>query len=133
MKLNWKHLVIAAFAALVLTPLSASAQTPVVPSDKLGWDQQDTDLAAASANTYRLYADGVATGTVLTPVTCANQVPVLAGNFTCTTPFPAFTPTVTHSITVSAANAAGESLKSTPFSFKFVVIPSVPSNLRRIP
>lgn len=133
--MRFKSLMTFTYAALIVAGLSstAHAQTSVIPGDKLAWDQQAADLATAQAATYKLYADGAATGTVLTPVTCADQTPVLAGNFTCSTPFPAFTPTVLHSVKVTAGNAAGESLQSTPFSFRFVVVPSVPTNLRRIP
>lgn len=133
--MRFKSLITFTFAALIIAGLSstASAQTSVIPGDKLAWDQQAADLATAQAATYKLYADGAATGTVLTPVTCTVQTPPLTGNFTCSTPFPAFTPTVLHSVKASATNEAGESLQSTAFSFKFVVVPSVPTNLRRTP
>lgn len=119
--------------ALIGSAVHASAQTPVVTGDKLTWDQKASDLATAQAAVYKHYDDASATGVVLTPVTCSEQTPVLAGNYTCNTPFPAFTPGTIHGIVLTAGNVAGESLKSTPFTFQFVVVPSAPTNVRRTP
>jgi hypothetical protein len=103
----------------------ASAQNTGTASSKIGWDQAGVASAAeAQALTYRYYADGSATGIVLTGVTCAGTTAV-----TCQAPFPAFTPG-SHTITLTAGNVAGESAKSSPFAFVFVVIPSAPTNLR---
>ena len=107
----------------------ASAQT-ATQSAKLGWDQDAIDLATAQAYTYRTYADGSASGVVLTGVTCAATA--TAQVFFCQLPFPAFTPGA-HALQVSATNVAGESLKSTPLNFTFVIIPATPRNLRVAP
>lgn len=112
---------------------SAGAQTSIIAGDKLAWDQQAATLAEAQAATYKHYDDASATGIVLTPVTCNALVPPLAGNFTCETPFPAFTPGAAHGIALTAGNLAGESLRSTAFNFLLVVVPNAPTNLRRKP
>lgn len=123
--------ILIAFGILVGGAAQASAQTPIIAGDKLAFDVQTASLAEAQAAVYKHYDDASATGIVLTPVTCSAQVPPLAGNFTCETPFPAFTPGVAHGIALTASNLAGESLRSTVFSFQLVVIPSAPTNLRR--
>jgi hypothetical protein len=103
----------------------ATAQSTGTSSSKLAWDQTGVASAVdAQALTYRYYADGSATGIVLTGVTCAGTTTV-----TCSAPFPAFTPG-NHAITLTAANVAGESIKSSSFAFVFVVVPSAPGNLR---
>jgi hypothetical protein len=113
--------------AFVLLAGIASAQSSATPTSKLVWDQIAPDLATANAYTYREYPETWVSGpgTVLTPVTCTGTT----SPFVCSTPFPAFTPGG-HAVTMTAGNAAGESLKSTPFPFTFVVIPSPPTNLR---
>ena len=112
---------------LLALPGLASAQTST-PSSQIAWDQAAADLATAQALTYRYYPDGAATGTVFSGVTCSGT----ASPFTCTVAFPAFSPGP-HSLTLSAANAAGESAKSAAVSFTFVVIPAVPANPRIVP
>jgi hypothetical protein len=96
---------------------------------KLGWDQDAPDLVSANSYTYKHYDDSGTTGTVLTPTTCVGTTTP----FQCQAPFPAFTPGASHNIVATATNAAGESLKSTPFTFTFIVIPNPPKNLRIIP
>ena len=114
------------FLGLLAVPSLAHAQA--TSSAKLAWDQAAPDLATANAYTFRQYPDGSATAVVLSPVTCSG----MTSPFVCQVPFPAFTPGA-HTTAVTAANIAGESLKSTPFPFTFVVIPSVPTNLRILP
>lgn len=105
----------------------AHAQTATSAS-KFAWDQPNVSGAVeAQSYTYKLYADGSSTGTALSGVTCASAgTPAVV---TCQTAITAFTPG-NHTTTVSASNLAGESLKSTPLSFTFVIVPSQPANLR---
>lgn len=111
---------------LFLLSLAAPAAAQVAtPSNTVGWDQDAADLATAQAFSYRPYADGAATAVVLTGVTCTGTT----SPFACKVAFPAFTPGP-HALTLTATNEAGESLKSTPFAFRFVVIPNPPRNLR---
>ncbi len=110
--------------ALLLFPLALFAQTAGTQS-ALGWDQSALSAATAQSYTYRTRADGSTTGVVLPGVTCAGTV----SPFQCKAPFPAFTPGP-HTITITAANAAGESLPSPVLSFTFVVIPSPPGQPR---
>jgi hypothetical protein len=118
------RLLIPVLAALLLVVSSAGAQTST-PASKLTWDQASVASAAeAQALTYRYYPDGSTTGTTLAGVTCTGTTPVV-----CQATFPAFTPGA-HTLTMTAANAAGESVKSAVFSFTFVVIPAAPGNIR---
>lgn len=112
------------FLALLLAPASAFAQA--TPQSKIAFDQDASDLATANAFTYKHFDDGSAVGLPLTPVTCTGT----ASPFTCQAPFPAFTPGAQHTIAVSAANQAGESLPSTPLAFQFIAIPNPPKGLR---
>lgn len=112
------------FVAACLVAGTAAAQNPT-PASHLTWDQGATDLATAQAYTYRHYPDAAVAGTTLTGVTCTGTV----SPFVCTVNFPAFTPGA-HTLTLTAANTAGESAKSAAFAFTFVVVPTVPGNLR---
>jgi hypothetical protein len=82
-------------------------------------------LAEATGYTYRYYPNAVTTGTVLTGVTCTGTT----APFNCSAPYPAFTPG-SHTLQLTAANIAGESVKSPVFSFTFVVVPGNPINIR---
>lgn len=113
-------LALAVFAVLV-APLQAQT---AVSANKLGWNQTALTLADAQALTYRYYPDGATTGITLSGVTCTGT----ASPFACEVPFPAFTPG-NHSLTLTAANVAGESGKSSPLSFTFVVVPAIPTGL----
>jgi hypothetical protein len=112
---------------LFVLGLAASASAQAIPTDKLAWDQPAPDLATAQAYTYKYYPAGATVGITLTGVTCLTAgTPAV---ISCRTTFPAFTPG-SHTITITASNAAGESPKSAPFTFTFVVVPGVPSSIR---
>lgn len=119
------------FALVILCLAStAFAQTPVTTANKIGWDQQAPSLAEAQAYTYKYYPDGATTGIALTGVVCtAVTSPTGTVVPQCEVAFPAFTPG-SHTLSITASNEAGESVKSAPLNFAFVVIPSPPANLR---
>lgn len=117
-----KYLGLALILGLLATPLFA--QTQATPSNKFAIDQAAPDLATAQAYVYKIYVDGGATGAVVT-MTCSGT----ASPFLCTTPVGSFTPGA-HTVTFTAANAAGESAKSAGLSFIMVIIPAVPQNPR---
>lgn len=94
------------------------------PGSRLTWDQQAATIAEAQALTYRYYADASTSGSVIT-ATCVGAV----APFTCSAPFPAFTPGA-HTLKLTAENVAGESAQSAALAFTFVVIPAVPANVR---
>jgi hypothetical protein len=100
-------------------------QPPASANQKFAWDQVALDLAEAQGYTYKYYPDGSTTGVVFQNVTCTGA----ASPFVCTTPIPAFTPG-NHTITITAGNVAGESDKSDPFAFAFVVTPGKPTRIR---
>jgi hypothetical protein len=121
-----KHLILVCAFALSTTVLSAQVGTP---TNHLAWDQGGPDLATVQSYSYNLYPDAVAVPTILTSVTCSGT----ASPFTCTVAFPTFTPG-SHTLTVTAVDAAGESAKASPsLSFQFVVIPLAPVRLRVTP
>jgi hypothetical protein len=95
-------------------------------TSKLTWDQDAPDLATANGYVYKYYPDISVVGITLNSVSCVIAIP---GPFVCSVNYPAFTPG-NHTLTITAANIVGESIKSTSFSFAFVVIPSPPKNIR---
>lgn len=116
------------FLFILLFPAALAAQPPGSSNQRFTFDQAAPVLADAQAYTYRYYPDGATTGITFTGVTCTGT----ASPFVCSVLIPAFTPG-NHSITLTAANVAGESAKSSPFAFVFVVTPSVPANIRITP
>lgn len=108
---------------------AAQAQTTVTPTNKLVWNEQGPDLPTVQAYVFKVYADGAAAGTVAAAVVCGvRQLPDTTG-FTCFLPFPAFTPG-SHTLTLTASNAAGESAQSAALAFTMLVTPVVPGGLR---
>jgi hypothetical protein len=113
--------VIIGLFALSATIVGAQASS----GSKLVWEIQAASLAEAQAFTYKVYADSSTTGQTMTSVTCTGTT----APFTCSNNFPTFTPG-NHTLTITASNLAGESGKSVPLNFTFVVTPGVPVNLR---
>lgn len=120
-----KIILILAFTISFLITTYAFSQ--VIATDRIGWDQIAPSLADAQGYTYRYYPDAVTTGTILTPVVCSGTT----SPFVCSAAFPAFTPGA-HTLTLTAANIAGESGKSSVYSFTMEIIPNAPSNIRHI-
>ena len=106
---------------LVLIPSLSFSQA--TGTSKLLFDQPSPTLAEANGYTYRYYEGAI--GIILTPVICTGTT----SPFTCSASFPAFTPG-SHTIQLTASNTAGEGMKSTGFTFTFVVIPGIPVNIR---
>lgn len=115
------------FTVIVLLIASAvyAQNPPATGKNKIGFDQEGPSLAEVQAYTWKYYADSATTGIGLTGVTCTGPV----SPYQCEAPFPAFTPGP-HTLTLTASNLAGESVKSAPLSFAFVVTPGAPTNLR---
>ena len=117
---------ILAVLIILITSTIAFAQGQATPTSKLSWDMSAPSLIDVNEYVYKYYTDGSETGIVFpTAVTCTGT----ASPFTCTTNYPAFTPG-NHTITLTASNIAGESGKSNPFAFTFVVTPGIPFNIR---
>ena len=112
-----------ALFGLVFCAIATVASAQAAANKSLAWDQTGATATEAQAYTFTYYPDGALVGVVLTGVTCAGT-PVA-----CSVPFPAFTPGA-HTLTLTATNIAGESVKSNPFAFVFVVVPSAPVNIR---
>jgi hypothetical protein len=118
-----KRLLLACMFVLTFAGLASAQQAGA--SSSLQWDIAGTDLATVNAYIYRHYDDSAVTGVVFTGVSCVGA----ASPFVCTVPFPAFTPGA-HTVAVSAANVAGESPRTAPLAFTFLVIPATPTTLR---
>ena len=112
-----------ALLGLIFCAIATVASAQAAANKTLAWDQTNVTATEAQAYTYTYYPDGALVGIVLTGVTCAGT-PVA-----CSVPFPAFTPG-SHTLTLTATNIAGESPKSSPFAFVFVVVPPAPVNIR---
>jgi len=110
---------------LLLFIINASAQNQASVNQKFAWDQAALTLADAQGYTYKYYADGSTTGINFAGIACTGS----ASPFVCSVSIPAFTPG-NHTITITASNIAGESPKSIPFAFAFVVTPAVPTGIR---
>jgi len=110
---------------LALTALPNVLYAQATPTSKLAWDQAAPTLTDANGYTYKYYPDGAATGVTLASVTCTGS----SSPYACQVNYPAFTPG-NHTLQLTATNAAGESVKSSPFAFAFVVIPAAPANIR---
>ena len=113
--------------AFIIATIPVLAAGQAIPTSKIGWDQEAPTLADAQGYTYKYYPDNAPSGVTLSGVVCSGA----ASPFTCTAPFPAFTPG-NHSITMTAANLAGESAKTSPLDFTFIVTPSTPARIRII-
>lgn len=105
--------------------MSSLLSAQATPASKLVWDQSAPTLVDANSYTYKYYPDGATTGITLTGVTCTGT----ASPFVCQVSWPAFTPS-NHTLQLTATNIAGESIKSDPFAFVFVVTPAKPVNIR---
>ncbi len=115
--------------AFLVCASNVYAQNPVAgPTSKFAWTQGADILSDAQGYTYRMYLD-VAGPATLTGVTCAGTT----APYTCQVLVPSMTQG-THSMTITATSAAGESAHSVPFAFAFVANPpQTPTGMRIIP
>lgn len=113
--------------AVALTVVPAVLYGQAIPTSKFAWNQEAPTLADAQNYTYKYYDNGSTTPQTLIGVTCTGTT----SPFACQAPFPAFTPG-NHSVTLTASNIAGESPKTSPLDFTFIVSPASPTNFRII-
>lgn len=124
----------AALAVLALAGTASAQSTPVVPGDRLGWNQPATSLGEAAGYSYLIRIDAQPPTVVLPAgVTCVGT----ASPFLCSVPFPAATPGVDHNVTVAARKVVSGTNVDSPFAepplvFQLVVVPGTPVNVRRI-
>lgn len=117
--------------AVVLGMLAGVAHgQSATPASSILWDQAGPDLATVQAFGFKYYADGAGVGVAFpSAVVCTGTV----SPFVCKVLFPAFTPG-THTIIVTASDTtvtpALESVKTGTLSFKMVLAPAAPTNLR---
>lgn len=116
---------------LVLLGMSATpcfAQSPAVPTDRLGWTQSAGSAEIAEL-TFSVYVDG--SKLALPGATCVAAA--TTGLYDCLAPFPAMTPGA-HTVELVAIRTMGptvvESVKSVPLAVTFVVVPSAPQSPR---
>lgn len=113
---------------------AAGAQTPppAVATDRIGFDQPATSADLAML-TWRYVLDGAA-AQPLAGVTCA-PIAGQVDRHLCQAPWPAMTPGQ-HTIALIARLTDGtltiDSAPSAPFTFRFVVAPGAPENVRNI-
>lgn len=117
--------------AMVLVAVPAMAQTQVVGTERVGWDQPAATLAAAQGYAYE-YVDGSAPSVPLSGVACSGT----ASPFVCAVRLPALT-TGIHSVRVVASvTVNGTTLtspQSAPLSLLMMAVPATPQNLRLLP
>jgi hypothetical protein len=118
-------------AAVVLLGASTAAygqgDAPVTSKDKLAWDQGGVTPAVAQTFTYRAYIDALP-GVPVANVVCTVH-PQLATDASCLSDFPAATPGVEHTITLTAGDGTVESSKSNSLTFRFTLV-QTPSGFR---
>lgn len=119
-------------AALLTYASPALAQTPVVGTEHVAWDQPAASLAEAQALTYSPLIDASAAPAQLAPfagVVCSGQV----SPFLCQVRLPALT-TGLHQLRVVAATTVNgtvlSSNPSAPLALLIMAIPAVPQNVR---
>ena len=113
---------------LMATPATGQQPPIATINDKFQWNQAAQDLNTAQGYGYKWYLDGAATGNQFSGVLCTGTSPT----FVCNVQVPPLTQG-THTLRLSASNAAGESPLSDPFAFAFVGKPSSPSNIIVVP
>lgn len=110
----------------LLFSVSLIAQGPNLgPDDFIAWNQGAPSLNDANGYVYKYYLDGAVTGSVFLTVTCTGTI----SPFDCKGKPPAFGPG-SHTITLTAASASGESPQSPPFGFVYGNPPISPNNIR---
>jgi hypothetical protein len=114
---------------VILLSSVVHAQNPVAgPKSFFEWEQAADDLEIVQGYTFRYYLDAGQASTFIN-VTCTGT----ASPFTCRVLVPTMTQG-THSITLTATSAAGESPASLPFAFAFVANPpTAPTSIRITP
>lgn len=100
--------------AVLLAPLSAVAQAPVLPTSRLGFSHDGVDT-----DRYELRVDGGAWATVETQ----------EDGDIFTVAMPALTPGE-HTLALRACGAAGCSASSAPLPIRVVIVPSPPTDLK---
>ena len=108
---------------IILLPLMASAQSPVVGPKAIEWDQSATTRVEAQSLTYKLYLDA-SPGVILPSVSCTGgQSP-----FVCKANLPPLS-AGTHDLALTASLDGQESAKSTVLSIQVVIV-ATPQNPR---
>jgi hypothetical protein len=132
--MKWRTATVAVIVGLLLIGVAgqAMAQTPVVGTEKLAWDQQVTSMADLAAMKWMVYVDQLA-GVPIVNGACV-EVKGTYG-FPCTGDIPSMTPG-DHQIVLTAYMDVGgtklESLKSIPFPVRMVIAPPAPVGVKII-
>jgi len=122
---------ISTLAILFGLAVPAAAQTfQATPDSDIGWDQAAATLATAQGYVYSYSIDLAAYVAFTTPIVCGAGPN--ATTFACRTDLP-IAATGSHTITLRAANAAGNSLPSTAITFVMTLVPAVPGNVTILP
>lgn len=105
--------------------LAAQAPPPVIGGQFFGFDYQDADLASAAVVRFEMQIDSGTWTTVGIP---SDTLPITGGK-TYKVPVPAITPG-NHTVTFRACNVDLCGGAASPFAFKFVIVPALPTNIR---
>lgn len=133
-----------AVALMLVMNASVAAQTPAGLLSHIQWDQpavagQSASQALAFAQSIEYYvrvdanatpggSANLAPGLILAGVTCAAPV----AGVVCIVSLPATLQSGTHTITLTAKSASGESLQSQGVAFTIVPVPATPNGPRII-
>ena len=134
--MKWRTAAVAVVIGLLLVLVAGPAMaqtTPVVGTEKLGWDQDAASTADLTLLSWAAYIDQAATPVPIANVTCG-QVKGASG-FPCQGDIPALTPG-DHTITMVAVLMVGtvrlESLKAVPLPVRLVIAPPAPTGVKII-
>lgn len=94
-------------------------------NNRFEWDQVAPSVNEAALYVFKYYLDNGTVGVTFASVSCVGTL----SPFLCSVSVPNMNQGA-HTIQLTASNTAGESPKSAPFAFAFVVQPGAPANIR---
>lgn len=136
--MKWRTATVAVIVGLLVLMVAGPAVaqgtgTPVVGTEKLGWDQDAATTADLALLSWAAYIDQATTPVPIANAVCGQTKGT--DGFPCTGNIPALTPG-DHTITMVAVMMVGttrlESLKATPLPVRLVIAPPAPTGTKII-